>query len=120
VKPRNLLELYARLSRYGVTPEELLTLLRIERTLGRWALLQCNGDAYIDDDGAARDCHGRAIRNPEPGALRRAAAIAKAHRLTIYHQGDPRGCSLYLLRRGDVPKGKSADSCYTNGVAVWA
>jgi hypothetical protein len=118
MKTRNLLTLYARLARYGVTPEELLALLRIERTLGRWAVLQCNGDVYVDDDGAARDCHGRPVRNPETGALRRAAAIAKAHRLMVYHQGDPRGCSLYLLRRGDVPKGLSPEAYYTRGIAV--
>lgn len=60
----------------------------------------------------------RPIPDRESGALKRAEAIAKAHGLTIYHQSDPRGCSLYLIRPGDVPVGYTVDSCYTNGIAI--
>jgi hypothetical protein len=86
----------------------------------------------------------RSTRTPdrEAGALKRIAAILAPHApkqytadtcpgrpcgadcdhtspgLTFYHQGDPRGCCLYLLRPGDVPTGKDPGSCYSNGIAV--
>jgi hypothetical protein len=69
-----------------------------------------------------RDTSDPSWRYPTPdreaGALKRAATIAEAHGLTIYHQGDPRGCCLYLLRPGDVPEGSDPGSCYSNGIAV--
>jgi len=37
---------------------------------------------------------------------------------TYYHQGDPRGVALYLVRLSDVPPGASLDSYYTRGIAV--
>ena len=58
------------------------------------------------------------VRDLEKGALRRANAIAKAHGMTIYHQGDPRGCSLYLIRPGDVPDGQCVTGYYTRGIAI--
>jgi hypothetical protein len=36
----------------------------------------------------------------------------------MYHQGDPRGCALYIIRKGDVPKGEDVNAYYTNGLAV--
>lgn len=39
--------------------------------------------------------------------------------VTAYIQGDPRGCSLYILRPGDVPDGQRADSYYSRGIAVY-
>ena len=37
-----------------------------------------------------------------------------------YHiQTDPRGAALYLLRPGDVPEGKSAESYYTRGICIY-
>jgi hypothetical protein len=54
----------------------------------------------------------------ETGALKRAQAIAEAHGLAIYHQGDPRGCCLYILRPGDVPAGQDPGAYYSRGIAV--
>ena len=39
--------------------------------------------------------------------------------LSAYIQGDPRGAALYILRPGDVPDGKTADSYYTRGICVY-
>lgn len=68
--------------------------------------------------------HGpaRTSRHPvadrEAGALRRAKAIVSAHSgLWMYHQGDPRGCALYVGRNSDIPEGKPLDAFYTRGVA---
>jgi hypothetical protein len=77
-----------------------------------------------------------AIADRERGALKRLKAIVAArnarqpavsavgqdfglsHDVLAYHQGDPRGCALYLVRANDIPHGASLDSCYTNGFAV--
>lgn len=39
--------------------------------------------------------------------------------LSYYIQSDPRGAALYILRPGDVPEGKEADSYYTRGICVY-
>lgn len=67
-----------------------------------------------------------AIADREAGALRRCAAIIAARNarnptlgvLSFYHQGDPRGCALYILRPGDVPAGEDVGCYYSRGVAV--
>lgn len=73
------------------------------------------------------------IADREKGALKRLAAILDARNLResppsledyrdvlAYHQTDPRGCALYLVKRSDIPAGASLSSCYTNGLAVTA
>ena len=130
-------ELRNRLAEHGVTDSEVDALLRCQGALNRWACAECgDGSNWAierdGDDGDGRpfrvwvgpDGHGmtRATRHPirdlERGALRRAEKIAAAHGLTVYHQGDPRGCSLYLLRPGDVPEGQRPSGYYTRGIAV--
>ena len=68
----------------------------------------------------------RRIPDKAAGARKRLAAImqkydgANGHpALTAYVQTDPRGCALYLIRPGDVPAGKSVESYYSRGVAVY-
>ena len=59
------------------------------------------------------------IADRERGALKRLATIMTRYPgFTAYVQGDPRGCSLYILRPGDVREGASIDSCYSNGIGV--
>ena len=114
------------LRNHGVTQDEVDTLLRCSRALHTWAEHECNGDIERDETtGKAywwnhADTPRRLWLAPdrEAGALKRAAAIAEAHGLMIYHQGDPRGCCLYLLRPGDVFEGSTSDSCYSRGIAV--
>jgi hypothetical protein len=118
------------LRNHGITQDEVDTLLRAQRTLHTWAVHECNGDIERDETTGKTYRVLRYVRlseerekryttpDRETGALRRADDIAEAHGLTIYHQGDPRGCCLYLLRPGDVPEGKDPGSCYSNGIAV--
>ena len=125
------------LSAHGLTENEVSTLLRCERTLTRWACRECGdgSDWAIErdgDDGEGKPFmvyHGPradyskparryAIRDLERAALARAEKIAKAHGLEIYHQGDPRGCGLYVIRPGDVPAGRCVTGCYSRGIAV--
>jgi hypothetical protein len=74
--------------------------------------------------------HRSPIADREAGALRRIDKIVGARNLRYvgingckddfvrsYHQGDCRGCALYLLREADL-KGRAIDGCYTIGVAV--
>lgn len=74
------------------------------------------------------------IADREAGALQRAKAIVDARNARLggnagkswgnylipYHQSDPRGCALYLVKRSDVPAGSSIDSIYNRGLAVCA
>ena len=112
------------LESHGVTTHEADTLLRAERTLHTWAEHECNGAIQRDEATGKPSWHNTnsgkrlcATSDREAGALKRAQAIAEVHGLTLYHQGDPRGCALYLLRPGDVPKGQDPGAYYSNGIA---
>ena len=132
------------LDNLGVTKEDADALLRIERTLHRWAERECgdeSGTAIERDeatdipyltwdrgDGKRGRCR---TADREKGAFRRLAAImARYPALAAYHQTDPRGCALFVYKRErmetltseaqrmrlDPP---SIDSCYSSvGVAV--
>lgn len=82
------------------------------------------------------------VADREAGALKRLKAIVDARNLRIcppvhvsnaqaviqtrnaseyvysYHQSDPRGCALYLLKQSDIREGERIDSIYTRGLAV--
>lgn len=98
-----------------------------------------DGEFTYDDDGApfyefaGVSGRGRYSRTPdrETGAKQRLAAIIAARNsrpmptymrpgaFAAYIQTDPRGAALYILRPGDVPEGKAAESYYTRGVCVY-
>ena len=40
--------------------------------------------------------------------------------VTYYQQTDPRGCTLYILRPGDIPADRDVSSYYTRGLAIAA
>lgn len=126
----------------GMSDTEINILMRAERTLHRWAELECgdgndHGSWSIErgEDGSGEGkpfmvhhhyMHGRgkdyttrtAIADREAGALRRVKEICERHGVTFYHQTDPRGCALYIIRPGDVREGQTVDSCYNNGLAI--
>ena len=35
-----------------------------------------------------------------------------------FHQGDPRGCALYLVPQKDIPAGADISSYYSRGFAI--
>ena len=135
-KQENTIRLFDRLSKLGFTYDEITALLRIERTLHRWAEQSCgDGNDYAswsiqrdEETGKPFKCvyphnaasHRYPIADREAGALRRLATIMepRKRRLVAYHQTDPRGCAIYIVRRKDIPAGANLDSCYTNGIAV--
>lgn len=115
---------------YGVTLEDAHALRRIGLTLQRWAEAECNGDIQREGDqgdGAPYRVYEHSasakhypIPDRERGALKRAAGIMKRYpHLGFYHQGDPRGCQVYLVRLTDLDGGKLDISMhYTRGWAV--
>ena len=120
----------------GLSWDEINTLRRIEMTLRAWATLECgNSNDYaswaIERD--EKDDKPYMVRFPyqgdqkttrtpiadrEKGALKRLDAImTKYPKLVRYHQGDPRGCALYIVRKSDIGNG-DISSLYNRGVAV--
>ena len=140
-------DLIQRIVALGCTSEEAWKLRRIEKTLHRWAEQTCgvgNGNFSwsIERDETTgkpfRVTHSHntgklrrdAIADREAGALKRLHLLiadrnfradptgSGAGRLQYYHQTDPRGCALYLLRASDVRPGEQLDSVYSRGLAV--
>ena len=129
-------ELHNRLRDHGVSYDDVVALRRISMTLSRWSELECGTDggcierdektgipywynarAY-DVQANDRRAYSR-IPDRERGALKRLAAImARYPHLKAYHQTDPRGAALYILRPGDYADGAPIDSVYNRGVAV--
>lgn len=122
------------MSKLGFSYTEATALRRIELTLQRWAEKECGdgSDWAIERDEITNkpfNCyHGNqaeglrikryAIADREAGALKRLAKIMAGHpELWSYHQGDCRGCMLYIGRKEDV-NGFNLDQVYNRGVAV--
>ena len=93
--------------------DDAQTLRRAELTLHRWSEGECGdvagnlierddetGKPYISSEWGARWGLRARTRRPIPdrerGALRRVADVCERLGLHFYHQGDPRGCSLYV------------------------
>lgn len=134
-------QLIEQLKTLGFTYEEANELKRIEMTLQRWAELECGtGDDRITRS-IERDENEKPfmrvqyatqtgwhdskypVADREKGALKRLQKILDAcnsrndDKVTFYHQGDPRGCALYILKVLDV-RDHNIDQVYTRGVAV--
>lgn len=117
-----------RLMSLGISRDDAEALRRISMTLRRWFERECG----IDNGCIERDeTTGKAywlnsmtmrrspIADKETGARKRLAAImAKYPSLTAYVQGDPRGCSLYILTAEHLAGGHDIDSIYNRGVAI--
>ena len=128
-KAMRIADFYNRLEKLGFTRSEANILRRAEMTLQRWGEREC-GDgsnwAIERDEKTGKPFnvyHGDgkpsryAIADREKGALRRVAAIvAQKPGLWFYHQGDPRGHTLYVGRDEDVA-GHALDSVYNRGIA---
>jgi hypothetical protein len=130
---------YEMMGTLGFTADETAALLKAERALHRWAEMECGtGDdrttVIIERDeetgkpyrhtqwmgfGGQWRTRREPVRDMERAALCRIDGIIEGKPgLSFYHQGDPRGCALYILRPNDVPAGESADSYYSRGIAV--
>ena len=126
-KRQSIARFYQNASDLGLSMDEADALRRIEMTLHRWAEAECNGDITRDEatqvpyrqygSGKGPFLTTR-VADREKGALARLAKITARHpHLVAYHQGDPRGCALYILRREDV-EGVDINAHYSKGWAV--
>jgi len=123
-------ELKARLAQRGIdaTFIEANILRRAQLTLRRWAVGECGtrngcisrddetGRPYLESFIQFPGCHNVSnyrviIADLETGALRRVVDVCEGLGLHHYHQGDPRGCALY------VSKKPLTHGNYYNGVA---
>lgn len=139
-------QLFQRLENLGFTYEEARQLRRIEMTLHRWAELECGveganpqwtlcverdektnrpmmrrmgpgyGGQYVDRSWP--------IADREAGALRRLKAIVYARNrrepsgfIIPYHQTDPRGCALYLVKAEDLQGNRIVEAAQRLGFA---
>lgn len=131
---------YRRMESLGFTCDEADKLRLIEKTLQRWAELECGNSNdhaswaierdeaterpflvthHYPRNGSPSYTSKRAIADRERGALRRLSAIMANHaELWSYHQCDPRGCALYVGRKSDIRDGERLDSVYTRGLAA--
>ena len=139
-------DLIQRIVALGFQDEEAWQLRRIEMTLHRWAEQECGDQNDHCSWSIERDektnkpfrvtyphkgntRRREAIADLESGALKRLGKIVAGRNERVltttldaqvlsYHQTDPRGCALYLLRASDVRPGEKLDSVYSRGLAV--
>lgn len=138
---------YDHMAALGFTYAETEVLRLAEKTLHRWAERECNGEIERDEKtGKIHPYNTRTgercrytVPDKETGALKRiAAAVARRNDrdrdslagpagspVIFYHQTDPRGAALYLVKRSEVPAGLSPadearwiESNYSRGFAV--
>ena len=117
---------------WRVPLSDCVVLIRAQRTLHRWAELECgDGDDRASWGIQRNDETGkpylvtwvrqqwnvdvppirRSIPDRETAALKRVAKLCQSLGLHYYHQTDPRGCALYVST--EPLTGQN----YTNGVA---
>lgn len=113
-KAERIADLLNRLNALGFSTAEAQRLRRISMTLNRWATAECNGEIQRDETTGkpSRVFQSRTpgnrpssylIPDRETGALKQLAAIMERHpSLWAFHQGDPRGVSLYVGRKTDL------------------
>jgi len=126
-KDRILLDRIRRVCQ-AITLDDVHALRRAELVLHRWGEQEC-GDSNehcswaIERDESTglpyravypHNGKPRKVRIPdrESGALRRIAEVCNRHGLFWFHQGDPRGCALFVSNE------PLTDANYSNGVAV--
>lgn len=129
---------FDRMTNLGFSHAETDALLKAERALRRFAELECGiSDAnrsvsvYRDEEtgrpfyrieyrvGNEWKTSTQPKRDTEKSALQTVARIlAGKPGFSAYHQTDPRGVSLYLIRPGDIEAGEDARRLYNRGLAM--
>ncbi len=113
----------ATAARHPFSAADWASLKRLAKIIHKWNEDECNGIIQYDDDGITpRRYHndrygcpcvpGSAVPDKSEAAVENARKIAAKHGLSIYHQSDPRGCSLYVYNAHDL-KGRKIDECYS-------
>ena len=125
------LKMLENLTKEGISEVDALSVRRISMTLNTWFSYECgmeNGHIERDEETGKPffvseykgNVYRTAIADREKGALKRLSAImSKYPKLSYYIQSDCRGASVYIIRQGDIPDGKTVDAYYPNGIAVY-
>ena len=100
VRESNLIQIVKRIP--GITSADAINLQRIAHRLHQLDVAQCN---Y-----GLNDRQEKRVTTLE----KQAQEIAARYNLTAYHQGDPRGWSLYLLTTEQATN----DDYYPNGLGI--
>ena len=122
-------EVIERLARIGIGYDDAQRFRRIAMTLHNWHEQECgteHGHIERDETTGKPTWHNAWNENRWPmadrekGALKRLASLmGKYPHLMEYVQTDPRGASLYLLRRTDLDGDLNIDSYYSRGTAIY-
>ena len=108
---------------HGCTSRQWGRLRTCQMICHKWAEEECNGTIQQDDDQPphrfGEDRYGTPtvdlgpIEDKEAKAIRQAEEIAAELGGLIFHQGDPRGCSLYFYTADELAKRSDPiSSCY--------
>lgn len=138
-KSMKVAQFFKSMAALGFSYEEADRLRLIEKTLHRWAELECgDGNEYAswaierneetDRPFMVRHMYGHGqtqdrvittrVADREKGALKRLQAIMISHpELVAYQQTDPRDCALYIVKKADL-NGLPIGSCYSRGFGV--
>jgi len=126
------------MSENGFTYNETTALLKAERALRKWGELECGtGDGnrsvhVFRDEETGKPFYRveyrvgnewkervQPKRDTEKAALAKVDAImAGKTGFRAYHQTDPRGCALYIIRPGDIEAGENVHALYNRGIAL--
>lgn len=138
-KRDRLLDLYERLQHWGISRDDIDSLLRVEKGLSRWSAMECGTDAgaIMRDEKTGKPFFQkdiyirgewktikRPIRDLEKSYLARLNNIMSRYPQFIHYiQSDPRGCAVYIIPRDKIPAGVAVlpwiDSNYSSvGCAV--
>lgn len=111
------------LNKLGLSAYRWNQLRRAEMALHSWAEKECNGQIQFDEekgkhilylndeygDFTIPTCY---INDSEAHYLKEAKRHAKAAGLRVYHQGDPRGCQIYLYKQSDLDEAMATREIY--------
>jgi hypothetical protein len=125
------------MSENGFTHDETTALLRAERALRKWGELKCGTGDKNRSISVFRDESGKPFyrvqfyaggqwretvqpkRDTEKAAWNKVQSImASKPGFSAYHQTDPRGCALYVIRPGDIEAGGNVRALYNRGIAL--
>src|SRR3990167_9360213 len=98
-----------KIDEYRAVISTYKALVRVAKTLHTLDEKSCNGYADTDWGRKAEVRDNTRTKN----LLKKAQELASYLGMYAYHQGDPRGCSLYLVENLD------ASTNYTNGIAIY-
>ena len=121
-----------QLTKLGLGPHVIRGLARIGATLNHLDLRVCNGEGWGPREDEWTEADSKHATNRIKSLMRKAQELCNVseygcghdlyRRLIAYHQaaatGDPRGCSLYVVKEWEL-NGRPMESCYRSaGVAV--